>query len=122
MVLAQIVISSDALNGTDFSLPMRGKASIKILSIETHGAKKNEFLQLRSDILVLPYSSKPFYTWYVEPQQIHIVDSSSSGQAHFNNIDLQGKMFIQVEQFDGTKPAGLKCVINLSIEKLNEYS
>jgi hypothetical protein len=33
---------------------------------------------------------------------------------------MQGKMFIQVEELDGTKPAGLKCVINLSIEKLNE--
>jgi hypothetical protein len=120
MVLAQIVISTDELNGTYFSLPMRGKASIKILSVETYGAKKHDFLQLRSDILVLPYSTKPYYSWYVEPQYVHTVDSSSSNQPHFNNIDMQGKIFIQVEELDGTKPAGLKCVINLSIEKLNE--
>jgi hypothetical protein len=120
MVLAQIVISTDALNGSYFSLPMRGKASIKILSIETYGAKQHDFLQLRSDILTLPFSTRPFFTWFVEPQYSHIIDSSSSAQYHFNNIDMQGKMFIQVEELDGTKPAGLKCVINLSIEKLNE--
>lgn len=119
-MLVQIVIDNDALNGTYFSLPMRGKASVKILSIETHGAQQHSFLQLRSDILTLPFSSRPFFTWFVEPQYSHIIDSSSSAQYHFNNIDMQGKMFIQVEELDGTKPGGLKCVINMSIEKLNE--
>lgn len=120
MVFAQIVIDSDDKNGSYFSLPMRGKASIKILSIETYGAKQHDFLQLRSDILILPNSTKPFLTWFVEPQYMHNIDSSSSGQAHFNNIDMNGKMFIQVEELDGTKPNNLKCVINMSVEKLNE--
>jgi len=122
MVLAQIIISSTVLNGSYFTLPMRGKCNIKILSIETHAANKNTFLQLQSDILQLPFSTSPYFTWFVEPQQNHTVDSSSTNQPHFNNIDVQGKVYIKVVEIGGIIPDGFLCVINLSIEKYNEYS
>jgi hypothetical protein len=120
MVLAQIVINHNLNNnGSYFLLPMVGKCSIKILSISTHGAKQHSFLQLRSDILQMPYSGSPNFIWYVEPQSFKPIDSSNN-EYHFPNINVQGKVFISVEELDGTQPDNLDCIITLSVEKINE--
>jgi hypothetical protein len=120
MPLAQVIINHDVgNNGSMFLLPMVGKCSIRILSIQTHGAQQHSFLQLRSDILQLQMSGSPYFTWYVEPQAVLSVDSSHQAY-HFNNINVQGKMYIEVCELDGSRPANLDCVITMSIEKLNE--
>lgn len=120
MPLAQIIINHTiSNNGSYFSLPMMGRCSIRILSIQTHGAQQHSFLQLRSDILQLGYSSSPHFTWYVEPQSLLSVDSSHQAY-HFENINVQGKIFVNITELDGTQPANLDCIITLSIEKLND--
>ncbi len=119
MVLAQVVINSDLNNnGSYFLLPMVGKCSIKILSISTYGAKQHSFLQLKSDVLQMPYSGSPNFIWYVEPQSFKSIDSSNN-EYHFENVNVQGKVFIDVCELDGTRPVGLDCIITLSIEKIN---
>lgn len=120
MPLAQVIINHTlGNNGSMFLLPMVGKCSIRILSIQTHGAQQHSFLQMRSDILQLPFSGSPYLTWFVEPQTTLTLDSSHQAY-HFQNINVQGKAYIEVCELDGTRPANLDCIITMSIEKLNE--
>ena len=122
MVLVQFIITS-ANNNSNFVLPISGKCSIRVLNIVYHATGNVSVpIQLRSDLLLLPYSPARYITWINAPSATLNYDQGFQ-EYNFNNVVLQGQIGLNVcNASDGAVPNGFQyCVVSLQIEKINEH-
>ena len=121
MVLVQLIVTP-ATNNTMFVLPVSGKCCINVLSVVYHATAGTSIpIQLRSDLLYLPYSPLRYITWINNPSATLNFDQSKH-EYNFNNVVLQGQIQLSVVRWDtGVEPAGFQyCIVTLEIEKINE--
>lgn len=121
MVLVQFIITT-ANNNTMFVLPISGKCSIRVLNIVYHATGGSSVpIQLRSDLLFLPYSPARYITWINNPSATLNYDQGFQ-EYNWNNLVLQGQLQLNVcNASDGASPTGFQyCVVSLQIEKINE--
>lgn len=124
MVLVQFVLTS-ANNGTDFIVPISGKCSIRVLSVDYHqsggggGGGTSRVVQLQSDVLFFPYSPARFLTWLSIASNSVSVDNSNKEYSIYATIP--GKINLRlVDPATGAEPANFDfCVVSLSCEMLN---
>jgi hypothetical protein len=124
MVLVQFVLTS-ANNGTDFIVPISGKCSIRVLSVDYHqsggggGGGTSRVVQLQSDVLFFPYSPARFLTWLSIASNSVSVDNSNKEYSIYATIP--GKINLRlVDPATGAEPTGFDfCVVSLSCEMLN---
>jgi hypothetical protein len=123
MVLVQCIITT-ANNDTYFTLPVSGKCSIRVLHVAYHGtgsATLSQVVQIRSDILLFPYSPARFLTIVTNPIGNTTFDASHN-EYNLQNIVLQGQLRLAVvDNATGAQPAHFQhCVLTLQIESMNE--
>lgn len=121
MVLVQIIIDTNN-NNTMFTLPVSGKCCINVISISYQATAGSSVpIQLRSDLLYLPYSPSRYITWINAPSATLNFDLSKH-EYNFNNVVLQGQIQLNVCRADtGATHSGFQyCVVSLQIEKMNE--
>lgn len=123
MVLVQFIITP-ANNDTYFALPVSGKCCIRVLNAMYHATEANtnsRVVQIRSDLLMFPYSPARFLTLVTNPQASISYDQ---GHLEYNlqNVVLQGQLRLAVvDNATGAQPATFQhCVITLQIESMNE--
>jgi len=124
MVLVQFVLTS-ANNGTDFIVPISGKCSIRVLSVDYHqsggggGGGTSRVVQLQSDVLFFPYSPARFLTWLSIASNSVSVDNSHKEYSIYATIP--GKINLRlVDPATGAEPANFDfCVVSLACEMLN---
>jgi hypothetical protein len=126
MVLVQFVLTS-ANNGTDFIVPISGKCSIRVLSVDYHqsggggggGGGTSRVVQLQSDVLFFPYSPARFLTWLSIASNSVSVDNSHKEYSIYATIP--GKINLRlVDPATGAAPANFDfCVVSLACEMLN---
>lgn len=124
MVLVQFVLTS-ANNGTDFIVPISGKCSIRVLSVDYHqsggggGGGTSRVVQLQSDVLFFPYSPARFLTWLSIASNSVSVDNSHKEYSIYATIP--GKINLRlVDPATGAQPANFDfCVVSLACEMLN---
>lgn len=123
MVLVQIVITA-ANNGSYFTLPISGKCSIRVLHVSYHATEANtnsRIIQLRSDLLIFPYSPARFLTIMSNPSGNSTYDSGLH-EYSLQNIVLQGQIQLAVAELSsGAQPPTFQhYLLTLQIESLNE--
>lgn len=123
MVLVQFIITA-ANNDTYFTLPVSGKCSIRVLNVSYHntgGATTSYMVQIRSDLLLFPYSPARFLTIMTHPTGSTSYDSSHN-EYSLQNIVLQGQLRLAVvDNATGASPANFQhCLLTLQIESMNE--
>jgi len=124
MVLVQFLLTS-ANNGTDFIVPISGKCSIRVLSVDYHqsggggGGGTSRVVQLQSDVLFFPYSPARFLTWLSIASNSVSVDSSHKEYHIYATIP--GKINLRlVDPATGSAPGAFDfCVVSLDCEMLN---
>ena len=122
MVLVQFIITT-ANNNTNFVLPISGKCCIRVLNVVYHATGAVSVpIQLRSDLLFLPYSPARYITWINQPSTTLNYDQGFQ-EYNFNNVVLQGQIGLNVcNASDGAVPTGFQyCVVSLQIEQINEH-
>lgn len=122
MVLVQIYISPSN-NGTYITVPASGTCSIRVLNIQYHdssGAGNHRVIQIKSDVLTLPYSPMRFLTVVTHPIANVSVDSSHK-EYHFKDLRVMGKIFIQVVDFaTGIEPVNFTdLLLTLELEEMD---
>jgi hypothetical protein len=123
MVLVQFIITT-ANNDSYFTLPVSGKCSIRVLNASYHATEANtnsRMIQIRSDLLLFPYSPARYLT---------LISNSSAnmnydqGHLEYNlqNVVLQGQIRLAVvDNATGAQPATFQhCLLTLQIESMNE--
>jgi len=123
MVLVQCIIIP-ANNDTYFTLPVSGKCSIRVLHVAYHATEANtnsRVIQIRSDLLLFPYSPARFLTIMSNPSGNTTFDASHN-EYNLQNIVLQGQLRLAVvDNATGAQPATFQhCVLTLQIESMNE--
>ncbi len=123
MVLVQFIITT-ANNDSYFTLPVSGKCCIRVLHVAYHATEANtnsRIIQIRSDLLLFPYSPARFLTIMSNPQENSTFDSSHN-EYSLQNIVLQGQLRLAVVDFaTGAQPATFQhLVLTLQIESMNE--
>ena len=123
MVLVQLIITA-ANNDTYFTLPISGKSSNRVLNVSYHATEANtnsRIVQLRSDLLLFPYSPARFLTIMTNPSGNTTYDSSHN-EYNLQNIVLQGQLRLAVvDNATGAQPATFQhCLLTLQIESMNE--
>jgi len=123
MVLVQFIITA-ALNDTYFTLPVSGKCSIRVLNVCYHATEANtnsRVVQIRSDLLLFPYSPARFLT-IVSNASTDTSFDSSHNEYSLQNIVLQGQIRLAVvDNATGASPASFQhLVLTLQIESMNE--
>jgi hypothetical protein len=121
MVLVQVIINTTN-NNTNFVIPVSGKCCVNVLNITYHATGSTSVpIQLRSDLLFLPYSPARYITWINAPSAT-LNFGQENNEYHFNNVVLQGQIQLNVcNASDGASPTGFQyAVVSLSIEKINE--
>jgi hypothetical protein len=123
MVLVQFIITA-ATNDTYFTLPVSGKCSIRVLHIAYHATEANtnsRVIQIRSDLLLFPYSPARFITMVSNPSGNMTIDASHN-EYNLQNVVLQGQLRLAVvDNATGAQPATFQhCVLTLQIESMNE--
>jgi hypothetical protein len=124
MVLVQFLINSSN-NGSDFIVPISGKCSIRVLSVDYHqsggggGGATCRVVQMQSDVLFFPYSPARYLTW------LSVASNSVSfdnGHKEYNIYAMiPGKINIRlVDPATGSAPGAFDfCVVSLECEMLN---
>lgn len=123
MVLVQFIITTTN-NDTYFTLPVSGKCSIRVLHIAYHATEANtnsRVIQIRSDLLLFPYSPARFITMVSNPSGNMTIDASHN-EYNLQNVVLQGQLRLAVvDNATGAQPATFQhCVLTLQIESMNE--
>jgi hypothetical protein len=124
MVLVQFVITSSN-NGNDFIVPISGKCSIRVLSVDYHqtggGGQGGtcRVVQMQSDVLFFPYSPARYLTWLSISSNSVSFDSSHKEYNIYAMIP--GKINIRlVDPATGSAPSSFDfCVVSLECEMLN---
>jgi hypothetical protein len=123
MVLVQFIITA-ANNDSYFTIPVSGKCSIRVLNVSYHATEANtnsRVVQVRSDLLLFPYSPARFLTIMSNPQGNTSFDSSHN-EYSLQNIVLQGQIRLAVvDNATGATPATFQhLVLSLQIESMND--
>jgi len=123
MVLVQFIITPTN-NDTYFTLPVSGKCSIRVLHVAynaTGGNGTARVIQIRSDLLLFPYSPARFLT-IMSNAQTNTTFDASHNEYNLQNIVLQGQLRLAVvDNATGAQPANFQhCVLTLQIESMNE--
>jgi hypothetical protein len=123
MVLVQFIITA-ANNDTYFTMPVSGKCSIRVLHVAYHATEANtnsRVIQIRSDLLLFPYSPARFLTMVSNPSGNMTIDASHN-EYNLQNIVLQGQIRLAVvDNGTGATPATFQhLVLTLQIESMNE--
>lgn len=123
MVLVQFIINP-ANNDTYFTLPVSGKCSIRVLNVSYHATEANTFsriIQIRSDLLLFPYSPARFLT-IMSNSSGNLSYDSSHNEYSLQNIVLQGQLRLAVvDNGTGAQPATFQhLLLTLQIESMNE--
>lgn len=123
MVLVQFIITP-ANNDTYFTLPVSGKCSIRVLNACYHNTSHNStsvLVQLRSDLLLFPYSPARFLTIMSNPL-VNTTFDSSHNEYSLQNVVLQGQLRLAVvDVATGAQPANFQhYLLTLQIESMNE--
>lgn len=123
MVLVQFIITA-ANNDTYFTMPVSGKCCIRVLHVAYHATEANtnsRVIQIRSDLLLFPYSPARFLTMVSNPSGNMTIDASHN-EYNLQNIVLQGQIRLAVvDNSTGATPATFQhLVLTLQIESMNE--
>lgn len=128
MVLVQFIITPTN-NDTYFTLPVSGKCSIRVLNACYNstggggggGGGTSALIQLRSDLLLFPYSPARFLTIMSNPAG-NITFDSSHNEYSLQNVVLQGQLRLAVvDVATGAQPANFQhYLLTLQIESMNE--
>ena len=123
MVLVQCIINA-ANNDSYFTLPVSGKCSIRVLNVAYHATEANtnsRVIQIRSDVLLFPYSPARFLTIMSNPSGNMTIDASHN-EYNLQNIVLQGQIRLAVvDNATGATPATFQhLLLTLQIEAMNE--
>jgi hypothetical protein len=123
MVLVQFIITA-ANNDSYFTIPVSGKCSIRVLNVSYHSTEANtnsRVVQIRSDLLLFPYSPARFLTIMSNPQANTSFDSSHN-EYSLQNIVLQGQIRLAVvDNATGASPNLFQhLVLTLQIEAMND--
>lgn len=129
MVFAQILITPAAGGLTTASgkfqvLPVSGKCSIRVLSIQYHdtaASSTNRVIQIVSDNLYFPYSPLKYLTVMSNPAANVSVDQSYLDY-HLRNQQLNGQIQLSIiDRATGVEPANFSnCLISLDIEQIDK--
>ena len=123
MVLVQFIITA-ANNDTYFTIPISGKCCIRVLHAAYHntgGATTSYLVQLRSDLLLFPYSPARYLTIMTQPTGNTTFDASHN-EYNLQNVVLQGQIRLAVvDVATGAAPANFQhYLLTLQIESMNE--
>ena len=122
MPLVQILVT-DATNNQNYVVPISGKCSIRVLNAVYHSTEANtnsRVVQIRSDILIFPYSPLKWLTLISNPQATLNYDQGFQ-EYNINNAILQGQLGMNIVQSDGSAlPGTWKLLLTMQIEKIGE--
>jgi len=123
MVLVQFIINADN-NDTYFTLPISGKCSIRVLNVSYHATEANtnaRMIQLRSDLLLFPYSPARYLTIISNPQATMNYDQGFK-EYNLQNIVLQGQIRLAVVDWaTNAQPVTFQwMLVTLQIESMND--
>ena len=128
MVLAQVLITN-ANNGTYFTLPITGKCSMRVLSVQyADKTPVSRVLQVQSDNLYFPYSPQKYLTWISQsPTSAYstgglLVDHSCRDY-HLKDQTFNGNLLLNVAQLSSSDnsalPNSFQCLLTLDMEQIN---
>lgn len=126
MPLCQFLIDTTN-NGSDFVVPVSGAANIKVMGVQyldIDNGNHNHIVQIRSDVLVFPYSPCVYLTFFVASgshNQTSINFDTGKNEYSINKCNLPGKLKLElIDKATGTTPAHLGgCLLTLEIENIN---
>ena len=124
MVLVQFIITPGN-NDSYFTIPVSGKCSIRVLNCTYHDddviLAASRLIQIRSDLLLFPYSPARYLTIMSRAVSNTNFDSSHN-EYSLQNIVLQGKIRLAVVDYEtGGQPFEFAhCLLTLQIESMNE--
>ena len=122
MVLVQLVITNQTSgslvdnNNTFFNVPLYGIYDINVISLQFHDSGAGtqfRVIELQSDILRFPHSSRQFLTFLNNAQTAINFEASSENMPSIKNIDLNGKIFINANLLAGTAFNNFHMVLTL---------
>lgn len=128
MVLVQVLITNTSNGGTTptgayYTIPISGKCSIRVLGVQYHSndaANVSRVLQIQSDALVANYSPLRWFSWINNGQSTVSIDSSHR-EYHFQNVVLNGNIFLKLVDQTGTVlSASYQCILSLEVEYINK--
>lgn len=129
MVLVQLVVTnltSDSLtanNNTYFNVPLYGVYDINVISLQFHdsgAATQFRVVELQSDILRFPHSSRQFLTFLNNAQTAINFEASAENMPSIKNIDLNGKILINTVLLAGTAFNNYHMVLTLEATVSNK--
>jgi hypothetical protein len=129
MVLVQLLITNQTSgslvdnNNTFFSVPLYGVYDINVISLQFHdsgAATQFRVIELQSDILRFPHSSRQFLTFLNNAQTAINFEASSENMPSIKNIDLNGKIFINANLLAGTAFNNFHMVLTLEATVSNK--
>ena len=129
MVLVQLVVTnltSDSLtanNNTYFNVPLYGVYDINVISLQFHDSGANtqfRVVELQSDILRFPHSSRQFLTFLNNAQTAINFEASAENMPSIKNIDLNGKILINTVLLAGTAFNNYHMVLTLEATVSNK--
>jgi len=122
MVLVQLVVTNQTSgslvdnNNTFFNVPLYGIYDINVISIQFNdsgAATQFRVIELQSDILRFPHSSRQFLTFLNNNQTSINYEASGENMPSVKNIDLNGKIFINANLLAGTAFNNFHMVLTL---------
>lgn len=122
MPLLQISVTTGN-NGTNIPINLIGICNIRILSIQYHstdGAGTVRLIGINTDKLRMASSQTSNIVFINNAQTNFFGFDQSHMEYHFNGVDMDGRMYIQVvDQATNASPANFtNLLLTLSIEKL----
>ena len=127
-MLVQILITNTSNGGTAptgsyYTIPISGKCCIRVLGVQYHSndaGSTARVLQIQSDALVANYSPLRWFSWINNGQSTVSIDSSHR-EYHFQNVVLNGNIFLKLVDQAGTALSSTyQCVLSLEIECINK--
>ena len=119
MVLVQIYVSQ-ANNNTYIDLPLYGTYDVSVVGIQYHdNPALARPLEIRSDLLRTPNSSRPFLM-FINAAHTNVATGSDSGRMiSIPNCDFNGRVLINlIDITTGQEPAGMQhLLISLEVVK-----
>jgi len=105
MVLVQLVVTNltsgslTANNNTYFDVPLYGIYDLNVISIQFHdsgAATQIRVLEIQSDVLRFPHSSRQYLTFINNSQNSINFEAAGENMPSVKNCDLSGKILINV--------------------------
>ena len=119
MVLVQIYIPYTS-NNTYFDVPLYGVYDLNVVSIQFHDSGANtqmRVVQLQSDLLRFPYSNQQYLTFINNSQNANTFNSGREDMPSIKNIDLNGKILLNLQVVAGTAFNNWYCVLTLEVNE-----